>query len=869
MRIRHLIITTLIFLAGVGLRAQAPVVQQAILSDVSIPLRDMKPVLKSNNASGNPEIEEEHEVPNKFWPVIPGNGLDAALQTIYQYPTGDAPATAPLINFAGIANSANGASLVTPPDPAGDVGPNNYVEVANSMLQIYNKSGGSLYGPVKTSTLWDGFNGNWTGHNNGDGIVLYDETADRWIISQFAIKCGTYPNYTQYEMVAVSTTGDPTGPYYRFAFQFDYMPDYPKLGVWQDGYYMAINRFNTNASGTPWVGAAGCVMERSKMLTGDVTAKLIYFKTETLGGSGSAAGAACQAMLPSDCDGTLPAAGTPNYFVYMNGSSELRLWALHPDWITTANSTFTFVTALPVTPYTETGSIPEQGSLALDGLGDRLMFRNQYRNFGSYETFVTCHSVISGSVTGVRWYEYRKTGSTFSLYQQSTYSPADGKYRWMGSIAMNAMGDIGLAYSVSSSTMFPSIYFTGRKASDPINQMTIAEGLIHTGTVSMTTYSRWGDYTAMNVDPSDNITFWTTQEFVGTYGGWCPWATKIASFKFPSPPIIVTLPATAITTTAATLNGTINPGGQSSSYHYEWGTTTGYGNSTTSLSAGSGTTVINVNAGISGLTAGTTYHYRLVGTNSDGTVNGSDGIFTTVCSTYGPPFTESYSNVTIPNCWSQVDHQGNGQLWQFGTITGSGVPVLSGNYAYLNSNGYGSGNSQNADLISPIIDLSIYASVYLKFNHYFRVKTASTATLSYSIDNGANWTQIQQWTASTANPASFNQVITGVGGQSQVRFKWNFSGSNEYYWAIDDITISVNGLWIGGTSGTPQDWNIAANWDGGVPTATTDVYIPARAYLPFISTSGTACRNLVIGSGASLTINPTFNLTVNGTTTIY
>ncbi len=619
-----LLICTLCLILPEYANTQNAEVRNAVAFDVSIPLRDMKPV---KQPFWKKFIHEnEMEVANKFRPVPPGVIPDAAVQT--EYNTSKAALSAPIVNFSGISNSAN-TSRVTPPDPAGDVGPNHYVQVVNSMLQIFSKTGTSLYGPVMTSTLWTGFSGNWDGHNNGDAIVLYDENADRWIITQFAIDCTGTP-YTEYEMVAVSTTGDPTGTYYRYAFQFDYMPDYPKLGVWNDGYYMAVNRFNTNTTGTPFVGAGACVLERAKMLTGDAGARMVYFKTESLGGSGSAAGSACWAMLPSDCDGTLPATGTPNYFTYINGTSELRIWALHADWNTTSSSTFTYVTALPVTAYTEmgSGSVPEMGTLSLDGLGDRLMFRNQYRNFGSYETFLTCHSVNTGSgIAGVRWYEYRKTGSTFSLYQQSTFAPGDGKSRWMGSIAMNAAGDIGLAYSVSSSTMYPSIYYTGRKAADPLNTMTVAEGLIQTGTVSMTTYSRWGDYSAMNVDPSDNTTFWTTQEYVGTFGGFCPWATKIASFKFANSPNAVTQPATSIALTSATLNGSVNPYGLASDYHFEYGTTTSYGTNTATVSAGSGSSVVNVNANITGLTSGTTYHFRLVAVNSDGTANGSDQTF--------------------------------------------------------------------------------------------------------------------------------------------------------------------------------------------------------------------------------------------------
>ncbi|MGE5424396.1 MAG: hypothetical protein ACM3N9_03470, partial [Syntrophothermus sp.] len=846
----HLLIAALCIFSF-SIHAQEVIVQKPLKTDVSIPLREMTPEKKSVFRKIFRE-NEERKVPNRFRtiPVTPNVPPDPALQTQYPGENDRSVMVTPIVNFNGITNASN-SGRVTPPDVNGDVGPNHYVQVVNCMLQMYNKSGTSVYGPVATSTIWNGFSGNWSGHNDGDAVVLYDENADRWIISQFAIDCGNYPNYTEYELVAVSTSPDPTGTYYRYAFAFDYMPDYPKLSVWQDGYYMAVNRFNTNASGTPFVGAAACVMERSKMLTGDASASMVYFKTETLGGSGSGLGSDCWSMLPSDCDGTWAPAGTPNYFTYFNdnswgGNDELRIWGLTVNWTTPSSSVFTFATALPVTSFTLLGSgISQSGtSNKLDNLGDRLMFRNQYRNFGTYGSFVTCHSVDAGSgVAGVRWYEYRKTGSAFSLFQQATYNPGDGKSRWMGSIAMNANGDIGMVYTVCNNTMFPSIYFTGRKASDPVNQMTQTESIIQTGTVAMTGATRWGDYASINVDPTDNSTFWATNEYVGTYGGTWPWATKVASFKFSNMPTATTTAATGVSTAAATLNGTVNPNGLASTYNFQWGTTISYGNTTTTTTAGSGTANVPASAAISGLTGGTTYHYRVTATNTDGTAYGSDmtfvpgaavittanpttitnisavsggnvtsdggstvtargvcwgtginpvasgnhttdgsgtGIFTsnitglspnttyhvrayaingtgtyygndiaftTLCNTYSLPFTESFSGTTLPACWSNTDNGITGQIWQFGVITGQTPnPILTGNYAYLNSDAYGSGSSQNADLISPTIDMTGYTSVTLAFSHYFKAYTGSSGTLYYSINNGSTWNIIQTFT---------------------------------------------------------------------------------------------------------------------------
>ncbi len=955
--------------------AGVPEVKACVYSDVSIPLRDMKPAKKPFWATWFHK-NEGREVPNKFRkiPIDYSDVADKALQTEYT-DNSTAVAAVPIQNFNGLTNGNNTVGRYTPPDPCGDVGPNHYVQVVNCMLQIFSKTGTSMYGPVTTSTIWNGFNGNWNDHNDGDAVVLYDENADRWLISQFAIDCSGSP-FTEYELVAISTTPDPTGSYFRYAFQFDYMPDYPKLGVWNDGYYLAVNRFNTNLGSTPFIGAAGAVLERSKMLTGDPTARMIYFKTETLGGTGAGAGADCYSMLPSDGDGTAAPVGDPNYFTYINdnttgGASELRIWALHADWVTTTNSTFTFVANLPVTAYTMlgtfTGVIPQQGTTnKLDGLGDRLMFRNQYRNFGSYETFVTCHNVNTGSnIAGVRWYEYRKTGTIWSVYQQGTYAPGDGKSRWLGSIAMNASGDIGLAYTVSNSTMYPSIYFTGRRSSDPIGAMTVAEGIIQTGAASITGATRWGDYSAINVDPTDNLTFWTTNEFIGTYGGTWPWSTKIASFKFANNPSVVTTAATAITGTGATLNGTINPNGLATTYHFEYGTTITYGTNTATISAGSGTTTSNVNSPVSGLISGTAYHYRLVGVNSDGTTYGSDmtfipgganvattaaatitmttaisggnvisdggspvtvrgvcwgsaanptitdnhttdgsglGIFissltgltantlyhlrayatnangtfygndlnfTTLCGIYTLPFTESFSGTTIPSCWSQVDHQGNGQIWTFGVITGqSPNPALTGNYAFLNSDAYGTGNSQNADLVTPTLDLSTYTSVNLQFSHYFKSYTGSSGKLSYSNDNGTTWTQIQQFTTTSAtNPATFNQPVPATAGQSQVRFRWNYTGTFGYSWAIDNVNIT-------GSTTTPTLTVAPLNQNVAAPAGSTTFNVTSNSGWTVLSNQ-TWCTVTPVGNGngiitANYTQNPlttsrVANVTVNVT----
>lgn len=428
-------------------------------------------------------------------------------------------------NFSGLSNTSG----VAPPDTQGDVGPNNYFQMVNLSFQIWDKSGNSLYGPALSSTLWSGFTGPWTGTNDGDPIVLYDQIADRWIATQFSLP--NYPAGPFYELVAVSQTGDPTGSWYRYAFEFANMPDYPKFGVWPDGYYMTINQFK--ATSLFFTGAAVCVLERSQMLSGNSGARMLLFNLGTTYGS----------LLPADADGsTQPAAGKPNYLANL-GTNSLRIWEAKINWTTTSLSSVSLVKTLTTQSYSYSGiTINQLGvSQTLDPLASRLMYRLQYRNFGSYEVMLTNHSVNANGTgrAGVRWYELRNYGSGWNIYQQGTFAPADNTNRWMGSVAMNGNGDIGIGYSVSGTTTYPSIRFAGQSAANSgSGLLDVSETSIVAGTSSQTGVNRWGDYSMMSVDPANDNTFWYTNEY--SNGGW-NWLTQIASFTFekpaPGPPV--------------------------------------------------------------------------------------------------------------------------------------------------------------------------------------------------------------------------------------------------------------------------------------------------------------------------------------------
>ncbi|MFH1119476.1 MAG: T9SS type A sorting domain-containing protein [Bacteroidota bacterium] len=557
------ILTTIILVLGltITMSAQQEVitpteVSKAVYFDVSPPLRDI-PVIAAGkrdrswkdgvvkNKLGTPEMRDlplPEATPEDYINAQTSNGNRSSEL---------------LLSVNGVSN----LSFVLPPDTQGDVGPNHYMQMVNSSFAIWNKTGSVVYGPVDIRTLWNGFPGPWSGSNDGDPVVLYDEQADRWIASQFALP--NYPNGPFYEMIAVSQTGDPTGAWYRYAFTFTNMPDYPKLGVWHDGYYLSVNSFTSGSLNYNGTGVAA--LERDKMLVGDPSASMILFTTS--------AGADPYSFLPADCDGEPAPADSPALFGYIRDGNpdRLVLYKLDTDWTTPSNATFTQLVSLPVQSFSSNISgIPQKNtSVKLDELSGRLMYRLQYRNFGSYQTMVTNQTVNVAGHAGVCWYELRNSGSGWQVYQQGTYSP-DDTYRWMGSAAMNAYGDIALGYSASSSSLFPSIRFTGRHANDPLGEMTIAEQDIVAGGGSQTSsWERWGDYSMMSVDPSADSVFWYTQEYY-TSTSEMNWKTRIGSFTFGVPMVAVATASPTIVCAGESVQLNAEVTGGSGSFVYSW-----------------------------------------------------------------------------------------------------------------------------------------------------------------------------------------------------------------------------------------------------------------------------------------------------------
>src|SRR5438874_4051777 len=548
------------------IRAQYRGVMPVVKFDISPPLRSMKPLLPK----GCTLRENEEQGPIPLGPVGP-----VVRDPVVQRVLGKIGIPAPIISFDGNSNLCG----CSPPDPNGAVGPTNVVTMSNLHFQIFDKSGNSLFGPAANNTLWSGFGGDCQTDNSGDPVVLYDQLADRWLLSQFTASGPTY-----FECVAVSQTNDPTGAYFRYAIATgNNFPDYPKAGMWPDAYYFSTREF---LNGSQFVGVGAYALDRAQALAGNPNPTIVGFLAPPnplyVVGDG---------LLPSDLDGqATPPPGSPNFFVgsqddnasYGAPNDALNLYKFHYDPVVPANSTFMLTDTLPTKPFnsiisstcTDTRScIPQPATtIKIDHLGyrQRPLFRLAYRNFGDHESLVTNQSVNAGTgpngaVSGIRWWELRSPNNNPVIFQEGTYAPGltDGIHRWLGSIAMTSLGDIALGFSASAgdsdpTPTFPSVFYTARHDGDPLGQMTLGEGSIKDGTGSQTTgFHRWGDYTAMDIDPTDDTTFWYINEYVPTTSV-SGWQLRIGAFNLaggPSPtPTATASPsptATAIATATA------------------------------------------------------------------------------------------------------------------------------------------------------------------------------------------------------------------------------------------------------------------------------------------------------------------------------
>lgn len=511
---RSLVLTLVaVFILVVALAAQQPVVSSESHHDTSPPLRSLTPILPTG---------PQHIFRPRHTPVRHHDQPDPLAQAATSGSTSSTYLSiTPGQGFDGIGQSTGYNVPGAPSDSNGAAGSSQFVETVNLAFAVYDKTTGrKLYGPAAINTLWSGFGGPCQNNNDGDPIVLYDHLANRWVLSQFAVTGG--PPF--YECIAVSQTSDATGKWYRYAFSYPYFPDYPKMGIWPDAYYTSYNMFEGNY----YPGPRLCALHRSNMLQGKAASQqcvqLGYFYST---------------VLPADLDGKrLPPSGSPEIFVALGLSNDLLLWRYHVSWSSPSTSKVTGPTKISIASFTQacaSGScIPQSWTTQkLDAIGDRLMYRLAYRNFGTYQALVTNHTVKpgTGAAAAIRWYELRNTTGSWSLYQQSTYAP-DKNSRWMASMAMDKTGHIALGYSVSSPSMHPGVRYNGRSpwATKDFLQ---GENSLVSGGGSQHDIDRWGDYTSMSVDPADDCTFWYTNQYLTSSGSF-NWSTRIASFKFPT-----------------------------------------------------------------------------------------------------------------------------------------------------------------------------------------------------------------------------------------------------------------------------------------------------------------------------------------------
>ncbi|MGQ9836131.1 MAG: carboxypeptidase regulatory-like domain-containing protein [Thermoanaerobaculaceae bacterium] len=511
-----------------------PQVFHPVKFDVSKPLRDVK--------VGKPaEMGKPREVVNRAIPKVqPGAG--GKYDTLQNAP-GRQVTPNPLLTFQGLDSDDNANVLgfrLMPPDTEGDVSPNHYFEWVNLVFQIYDKTGApQLPNPLPGNAFWSGFGGPCETDNDGDPIVLYDHLADRWFVQQFS-------SSTPYRLcAAVSTSNDPTDTYYRYEYVFNNnkFPDYPKVGLWPDAYYVGFNQFLNLQS---WSGAGALAYEREAMIAGSPTAQVVYFDLYSVNPDFGN-------MFPADLDGQAPPPGTPGIFVEWDDASwmgdptdTLRIWYFNVDWTNPANSTFglngqpnELIPTADIDPNMcnfNRNCIPQMGTTQrLDAISDRLMYRIVFRDFGTYQTLLTAQTVDADGTdhAGVHWRELHSGGTYtgYSVFQEGTYAP-DAHHRWMPSVNMDATGNICVAYSISSSSIYPSAGYACREAGDPLGQLG-NEVIYRPGTGYQSGGERWGDYSTVSVDPTDQCTFWTAQEF-GRASGSFYWSTAVASFKMPN-----------------------------------------------------------------------------------------------------------------------------------------------------------------------------------------------------------------------------------------------------------------------------------------------------------------------------------------------
>jgi hypothetical protein len=520
-----------------------PAVNQPVAFGISPPLSELAKEHPSQPRYGfhqaepvlYPKLTKLMEMVGRGTPMV------GALQKLIM------PATSivPGLNLLGVGTGFPNYQVPdAPPDDNLAVGTTQVVQWVNTSYAVFNKTTGAVeLGPIEGNLLWAGLPGSACANNNdGDILPQFDKLANRWVMSQNVFAGPPY-----YTCIAVSKTNDATGQYYEYEYPQPGFPDYPKIATWPDAYYQAQNDFGSFGQG--FAGVNACAYDRSKLDVGDNTALQICFLDSSNGTLFD------DSMLPGDLDSAaLPPSGEPEVYVgsidNANPGTNVYMYLFHVDFANPNDSTFTGENgAMPIAVNSYglacggfNACIQQPGTTdVIDSLGDRLMYRLSYVNVNSafrsaadHQSWVVSHSVTAGNSTGARWYQFESSENDENLHavQQGTVAP-DSNYRWMPTAGQDKKGDIFLGYSVSSTSVYPSISYTGRTPSDPPNTMeTEASMFVGTGS-QLDTANRWGDYDSVSIDPQDYCTLWYTNEYYTTTSTF-NWSTRVGSFKFPN-----------------------------------------------------------------------------------------------------------------------------------------------------------------------------------------------------------------------------------------------------------------------------------------------------------------------------------------------
>ncbi len=752
-------------------------------------------------------------------------------------------------------------------DATGAIGPNHYVYAFNSGFGILDRSGAVLLPEASLATLFPG-------ESLGDPVVVYDNFADRFIIMQFS-------NTPNGFLIAVCQGPDPVNDgWFTYRFNTSSFPDYEKLSIWTDGYYVTANKDQNNPSGNDVVFA----VDRDKMLVGDPSAGLIGFPLPAAQTNGfySPGG--------SNVTGTtLPPLGTGHSIIYLQDDSwggvsfdHLKVWTTDVDWTTPSNSTISNPQEISTAPF---DSVFDGGSFQnldepgngpdIDALQATMMYMTQYRRFGTHNSIVLNFVVdLDGtdSLAGIRWYELRQTGdgAPWTIYQEGTYVQPDGLSAFCGAIAQDAQGNIGLGYTVVSSTVFTSLRYTGRLASDPLGTMTVAEQVSANGdSQNNRGDGRYGDYGQMTIDPLDDMTFWHIAEYMK---GPAPNVRRSHVVAFKIEPEIVdeeapttptNLVASGTTARETTLNWTASTDNIG---------VTGYDvfQDGTVVATVSDTTTI-----ISGLAPMTTYSFSVIAKDASGNESAASNTvsITTLESTTGPgcidglvaPYAESFESSL--GDWTQ--DAGDDLDW---IINSGGTPSRTtgpsgaddgASYLFVEASGNGTGYpNKQAILNSPCFNLNDATSAFFSFSyHMFGAANFGSLSVEASNDEGTTWTNI--WTREGNQGNSWQSasidLAAYLGSGLQLRFNRVTGNTWQADAAIDKIALTTTGGGTGGSDCATGDLSLSITFDN-YPEETSWTITNAAG-------SVVASENYSSANPDGSTVNETISSLANGTYT--